>query len=269
MSISELLEHISPPSRRGIFVAVVGGLVLYLIQKWREGKKAADNPGGVKTGDIQAGGNVNIAGGNIINITVASEEDLRKRFPSLAKEKEEKIKSCFIPGVRELEAGRKLLQYGQEAKAKYHLEEAIKFFICAADALPCYETYLNLASAYNDYCDYDNAKENYQKAIQHDPSQPGGYNGLGIVYGKTGDYPQAEEYFSTALAATAKLTDRQAKLVWQATALNNLGNVYRETGQMEQAREHYQQAQAIFQEIGAPHLAKQVDENLAKLGDRD
>jgi len=237
-------------------------------------------------------------------VDIAGVEELIKRVEKLEREQgvslpKEKIESCFVPGVKELEAGRKLLQYGEKAKAIHHLEEAIGFFICAADALPCYETYYNLASAYLDYCDHDNAKENYQKAISYDPTQPGAYNGLGIVYGKTGDYPKAEEYFRQALDAAEKLTDKLTRLGWQAAALGNLGNVYADTGQMELAEKRHRQAldidreignklgeasdlgnlglvyadtgqmelaRAIFQQIGAPHLVKVVDENLARLG---
>jgi tetratricopeptide (TPR) repeat protein len=229
--IDFILEH-----KKLLFTVVGGPLIVFFISElWKRRRKTNDE--------------------NVIKIDIAGVEELKKRVEKLEHEQgkslpKEKIDSCFIPGIRELEMGRNLLQHGQEAQAKNHLEEAIKFFICAADALPCYETHFNLASTYDDYCDYDNAKENYLKAIQHDPAQPGAYNGLGIIYGKTGDYTNAEKYYKEAFSKTKNLTDQQLKQYWQANALGNLGLVYYHIGRMDKALEHQQQVLIVFREIG-------------------
>lgn len=216
----------------------------HLIKEWwNRHKKSNDPPTNI---------NINLPGLDELHNSV---DNLRKRIEKIEHEQgkslpKEKIESYFIPGIEELEKGKTLLQYGQEAKAKHHLEEAIKFFVCAADALPCYETFFNLAEAYSDSCVYDNAKENYEKANQYDPNQPGAYNSLGIVYQQTGNYPKAEEYLQQTLTIAEKLIDQKAKLVWQACALGNLGMVCRNTGQMEQAEKHLKQALVILQKIG-------------------
>lgn len=236
--MNNLLSNISPPTIRNIFIVVITaiiGLIVYLIKERlkQPTKVVIDDP---------------------IKLDIAGVDELRKRVERLEQEQgkslpKEKIESCFVPGIKELEAGRKLLQFGQEAQAKSRFEEAIKFFICAADALPCYETFFNLAKVYNDYCDYDNAKENYEKAIQHDPTQPGAYNGLGVVYDKIGNYPKAKDCYHKTLNAAKQLTDKLEKSGWQTNALGNLGSVYFQTGQMEQALEYYQKALKIDREI--------------------
>lgn len=223
----------------GLTTAILAPLLIFGLQEFWQGKNSYDNK------YIEES----------VRLDIAGTGDLRKRLAKLESEREmsfpkEKIESCFVPGVKELAAGKRCLQNNEKKKAKQNLEKAINYFKCAVEAFPCYETFYNLAAAYNEYPDYDKSQEIFQKAVQNDPSQPGAYNGLGIMYMKNSSYYQAKQYLQQALGKAGQLINQRAKMFWQGEALTNLGFVGWNNGQLDEALNYYQQALVVYRKTG-------------------
>lgn len=79
-------------------------------------------------------------------------------------------------------------------------EEAIEQFNKAIEINPEISgLYRGLGGAYLELGDYGKAIENFEKALSMNPNNPNTYNGLGEVYYQIGDYDKAIEYFKEAI----------------------------------------------------------------------
>ncbi|HSX59437.1 MAG TPA: tetratricopeptide repeat protein, partial [Tahibacter sp.] len=97
-------------------------------------------------------------------------------------------------------------------------------------------------------------------ARSHDDvaAQAQGWNDVGIVYRRVGDYAQALEAFTTSLALRERLgeTDRAAAV------LNNLGNLQQDLGDYAAAQTWLERALAAYRAQDAPRQVAHVLESL-------
>jgi tetratricopeptide (TPR) repeat protein len=83
----------------------------------------------------------------------------------------------------------------------------------------------------------------YQKAVELDPDNADGWNGLGNLLLRTGELAQAEMAYRKALAVGGTKE-------WQAKASGNLGNVYATHGDLAQAEVMYNKALVLDEALG-------------------
>lgn len=91
---------------------------------------------------------------------------------------------------------------------------------------------VNLALAYLEQHDFPKAKENIDKAIQHDPQDYLPYSVLAYYYQQIGDSPNADNAYQTAIVLSQARPD----------VLNNYGTFLCRSGQFEQAFGRFEQA---------------------------
>ncbi|MFM6409610.1 MAG: tetratricopeptide repeat protein [Microcystis sp.] len=117
----------------------------------------------------------------------------------------------------------------------------------------------NLAIAYNNTKNYEQAKQTYLKVIELTQNLQGvdeqqkasilgtTYHNLGRVAQELREWEQARSYYQQAIEIFIEYGDRFS----QASTLHNLGAVAQELREWEQARSYYQQAIEIYIEYGA------------------
>ncbi len=117
-----------------------------------------------------------------------------------------------------------------------------------------------LASIYDSQGRYDEAIENYEKAIRIDektvgkehPDYATHLNNLGNVYRLQGRYDEAIEKIEEALRIDEKTIGMEHPKY--AIGLNNLGNVYRSQGRNDEAIEKFEKAMRIDEKtVGKEH----------------
>jgi len=92
--------------------------------------------------------------------------------------------------------------------------------------------YYNLALVYVDNKQFDEALENFKKAVELKLNHEEAYNYLGNIYSMKGSYDKAKEAFEKSLQINPD----------SSKAHNGLGIIYDETGQYDQAIDEYQKA---------------------------
>ena len=90
----------------------------------------------------------------------------------------------------------------------------------------------NLAGAYREAGQKNDAIREYQEAIRCDPTFPGAHNDLGNLLQQSEQYEQAAHEYEEELRLLPE----------DGEVMNNLGNVHRKMGQLEQAIQWYQKA---------------------------
>ncbi|MFM6375963.1 MAG: tetratricopeptide repeat protein, partial [Microcystis panniformis] len=123
----------------------------------------------------------------------------------------------------------------------------------------------NLAIAYKDTKNYEQAKQTYLKVIELTQNLQGvdeqqkasilgnTYHNLGIVAEELREWEQARSYYQQALEIKIEYGaagGTQSARFSQASTLHQLGSVAEELREWEQARSYYQQAIEIFIEYG-------------------
>ncbi|REJ56714.1 MAG: CHAT domain-containing protein [Microcystis aeruginosa DA14] len=119
----------------------------------------------------------------------------------------------------------------------------------------------NLAMAYQDTKNYEQAKQTYLKVIELTQNLQGVdeqqkasilgsiYHNLGAVAQDLREWEQARSYYQQAIEIYIEYGDRHS----QASTLHQLGNLAQELREWEQARSYYQQALEIKIEYGDRH----------------
>ena len=92
--------------------------------------------------------------------------------------------------------------------------------------------YYNLAVAYTQAGRYDEAQQNYVKALDLDPNYALAHDGLGLLAQRRGALDEAATHFQRAIELDSTL----------AAASNNLGNIHYEDGALAEAVAAYQAA---------------------------
>ncbi|MXW78574.1 MAG: tetratricopeptide repeat protein, partial [Gemmatimonadetes bacterium] len=92
--------------------------------------------------------------------------------------------------------------------------------------------YYNLAVAYTQVGRYDEAQQNYAKALDLDPNYALAHDGLGLLAQRRGALDEAAAHFQKALDLDSTL----------AATSNNLGNIHYQEGALEKAVVAYQAA---------------------------
>ena len=123
----------------------------------------------------------------------------------------------------------------------------------------------NLAIAYKDTKNYEQAKQTYLKVIELTQNLQGvdeqrkayslgnAYHNLGVVAQELREWEQARSYYQQALEIKIEYGaagGTQSARYGQASTLHNLGAVAQELREWEQARSYYQQAIEIYIEYG-------------------
>jgi tetratricopeptide (TPR) repeat protein len=127
--------------------------------------------------------------------------------------------------------------------------------------------YGNLGNVYITRGDLERGKEMFQKALEIHlklgglEGQATDYNNLGNIYLTQGDLDRAEDLLQKSLKIYLKL----GHLVGQANQYGNLGLVYESRGDLKQARSFWRQARQLYQQIGIPHMVKQINDWLNAL----
>jgi len=115
-------------------------------------------------------------------------------------------------------------------------------------------TYNNLGVAYDDNGDYDEAIEQYEKALdiyeihpayKAHPETATTYNNLGIAYRKKGEYDKAIELYKKALGIKEQVYGKTHPET--ARTYNNLGDAYRNKGVYDKAIEQFEKALDIYE----------------------
>jgi len=116
-------------------------------------------------------------------------------------------------------------------------------------------TYNNLGVAYDDNGDYDEAIEQYEKALdiyeihpayKAHPETATTYNNLGIAYRKKGEYDKAIELYKKALGIYENHPAYKAHPE-TAKTYNNLGAAYGAKGDYDEAIEQFEKALGIYE----------------------
>ena len=121
--------------------------------------------------------------------------------------------------------------------------------------------YSNLGVIYQTRGDLDQAEAMYRKslAINEKLGRLAGmastYGNLGVIYQTRGDLDQAEAMYRKSLAINEKLS----RLEGMAYDYGNLGSLYQSCGDLDQARNLWVRAGDIFQQIGMPHMAAEIE----------
>ncbi|QBQ64762.1 type IV pilus biogenesis/stability protein PilW [Actinobacillus indolicus] len=114
----------------------------------------------------------------------------------------------------------------QTAKVDFNRSEAVKARI-------------NLALAYLEQSDFPKAKENIDKALEHDAKDYLPHSVLAYYYQQTGDSPKAEEAYQQAL----KLSKTQSKSnQFRPDVLNNYGTFLCKQKQFDKAYQQFETA---------------------------
>ena len=93
----------------------------------------------------------------------------------------------------------------------------------------------NLAVAYQEYGDLENAKKEYLKAISLKNDYAHAYNNLANIYVQEGKIREAREYFEKAI---------QSKAGYEAPYFN-LANIYKNENQFQKAEEYYKKSLSV------------------------
>jgi len=109
----------------------------------------------------------------------------------------------------------------------------------------------NIGSSLRSKGEYDNAIENYEKALvivknfygEEHPSIARYYNNIGVAWLNKGIYDKAIEYFEKALAIKEKIYDNEHPEI--SLVYNNFGGVSYSKGEYEKAIEYFEKALAI------------------------
>ena len=116
-------------------------------------------------------------------------------------------------------------------------------------------SYNNLANAYQELVQYNEAKEYHEKALiiwkkifgEEHISVAGSYNNLANVYQELGQYNEAKEYHEKALIIRKKIFGEEHADV--AGSYNNFANLYRNLGQYNEAKKYHEKALIIKKKI--------------------
>jgi tetratricopeptide (TPR) repeat protein len=112
-------------------------------------------------------------------------------------------------------------------------EDAMQNFQRALELDPTYVVALeNLGSAYRQQKRWDDAKRVLERALELSPNDPGANYGLGMIYAQLNDTDRAYEYLQKALAARPDYPE----------ALNNLGVLYLRTNRRAEAEKTFQES---------------------------
>ena len=117
--------------------------------------------------------------------------------------------------------------------------------------------YTNIASAYKEQGDFENALKYYYKSLELlDKKQNGNcitvYNSIAYIYQETGNYDKAEEVYRKILDIINKELDYHSIDINPfdiGTTYNNLATILREQHKHDEAIRLYNKALAIFKEI--------------------
>lgn len=117
------------------------------------------------------------------------------------------------------------------------LAEALDSFSCVTDQIDSnyVPAYLSRAAVYAEYRSFDEALEDYDKAISLSPSSLPAYNNRGIVYAAMEEYDEALADFSQAISLDSS----------SVIALNNRAVIYALQGQYAAAITDLEQAISI------------------------
>ena len=103
----------------------------------------------------------------------------------------------------------------------------------------------NLGAIFNNFGEYQKAKECYEKAIIINPNYADAHNNLGVVFKVLGEYQKAKECYEKAILINPNYAD----------ALNNLGSIFNNFGKYQKAKECYEKAI----EINPEHVNAQTN----------
>ncbi|XP_078360211.1 tetratricopeptide repeat protein 28-like [Oculina patagonica] len=110
---------------------------------------------------------------------------------------------------------------------------------------------MNLANIYERRCEYAEARELYEKAINitrkasDRAAEATSYGNLAHVFHSLGEYDKAKEYNGKALAINIEIGNRAG----EAAIYGNLGTVFHSLGEYDKAKEYFEKALAINIEI--------------------
>jgi tetratricopeptide (TPR) repeat protein len=133
----------------------------------------------------------------------------------------------FEPQSSELYA-----QFGETYAAMQDYDRAIPMFIRALSLKPDTAVSTNLAYAYMQKGQYDNAIEQFTVALRQEPLNANVYYGLAQAYNKLGKFDEEIAAYKQAVAVNPKMTG----------ALLNLGNAYQEKKMYDAAIREYKKA---------------------------
>lgn len=103
-------------------------------------------------------------------------------------------------------------------------------------------SYLSMGVAYKKMGRTKEALDNYQKAIESDPTLPEGYFNIGNIYAEMRRFDDAKKLFVKAIEVDPS----------SSRAHNNLGNIYLEQGNFEKALEYYTKASSLEPDYVTP-----------------
>jgi len=128
------------------------------------------------------------------------------------------------------------LNYGLALDLDGRLSDALKSYQAALEIDPDYEqaseVYLNIGVIHQQLQDFPAAAENYQKALDHDPSNAKALTNYGIILIMSGKAEQALPYFEKAVELMPDSAEFQT----------NLGQAYKTLGQRQKAISHFRRA---------------------------
>lgn len=145
-------------------------------------------------------------------------------------------------------------------KKQGHLEEALKYMKTELEVRnhnksedsDYSDIYNNIGSIYKDMDDFENAIENYTKALQVSKDNFGElhphiaviYNNLGTVYSEMGNFQESLNYFLKAVEINKEILGENSLEI--ANNKNNLATIYYELGHYNDALDCYVDAINIF-----------------------